>query len=265
MPTLADGNLPFRVGLLHHLAGDRGAPAVDAGTSGVILSDRDWKGLAMKYPRGLRRLVCRATAVAATCIGVAGLSVPSAPAAAPTDCTIAPRPASEFVLPTDPYAGANVGRLFRIVEDESELPAGTSAASADVAAAQTFADLYTACQNAGDMGQIAALYSEAMFQDSLAARLPVRLPPENPLQELLLFLLNTTARDRVEATAYLAEDLAAPRPLSPPIADTEVRDVRVLPDGRLCAVLIQDGRPTEFQVYARVDGRLLLDERWDFR
>ena len=181
------------------------------------------------------------------------------------DCTIAPRPASEFVLPTDPNASANVGRLFRIVEDESELPAGTSATSADVAAAQAFADLYTACQNAGDLGQITALYTEALFQDSLAARIPLRLPSENPLQALLGFLLDSTARDRAEAAAYLAQDLAAPLPLSPPIANAEVRDVRVLPDGRLGAVLVQDLRPTEFQIYARVDGRLLLDERWDFR
>jgi hypothetical protein len=82
---------------------------------------------------------------------------------------------------------------------------------------------------------------------------------------LLGFLLDSTARDRAEAAAYLAQDLAAPLPLSPPIANAEVRDVRVLPDGRLGAVLVQDLRPTEFQIYARVDGRLLLDERWDFR
>jgi hypothetical protein len=161
------------------------------------------------------------------------------------------RSSSSLGISTITSLSANVGRLFCIVEDESELPAGTSATSADVAAAQAFADLYTACQNAGDLGQITALYTEALFQDSLAARIPLRLPSENPLQALLGFLLDSTARDRAEAAAYLAQDLAAPLPLSPPIANAEVRDVRVLPDGRLGAVLVQDLRPTEFQIYAR--------------
>jgi hypothetical protein len=79
-------------------------------------------------------------------------------------------------------------------------------------------------------------------------------------------LFDPSARDAAEEAAQLAQDVSAPpTPLSPPIAVAEVRDVRVLTDGRWGAILIQDSRPTEFQFYARVDGRLLLDERFDLR
>jgi hypothetical protein len=219
----------------------------------------------MKTPQLPRLRPWHAFALFAGLIGAASLVVESATAALSTDYIAPPREAAEFVLPTDPHAALKVERSRQIVDDETQLPTGTAATAADVVAAQAFAELYTACQNAGDLRRITALYTDAMFKDSLAPRMYVRLPPENPLQALLSFLFDPTERDMAEVAAYLAQDLAAPRPLSPPIADAEVRDVRVLPDGRLGAVLVQDSRPAEFQIYARVDGRLLLDERMDFR
>jgi hypothetical protein len=250
MPTLADGNLPFRVGLLYHLAGDQwcagGECPDERHNPGRSRQEKTWHEQTARSPatylphyRGGCDILWSGQSFGPVNPGGGANGLHDSPAASVGICL------------ADPNASANVGRLFRIVDDESQLPAGTSAVSADVTAAQAFADLYTACQNAGDLGQITALYTEAMFQDSLAARIPVRLLPENPLQALLTFLLDSTARDRAEAAAYLAEDLAATLPLSPPIANAEVRDVRVLPDGRLGAVLVQDLRPTEFQIYAR--------------
>ncbi|MGH2618360.1 MAG: hypothetical protein ACRDJC_24280 [Thermomicrobiales bacterium] len=186
---------------------------------------------------------------------MATLAVQTASAAPLAACTVAPRPASEFVLPTD--TGVAGGSLL-IVDDEAQLPTGTPATAADVAAAQAFAELYTACQNAGDLRRLAALYTDAMFRGSLAERKSVRLPPENPLEALIAFLFDPAGADAAEEAAQLARDVGAPpTPLSPPIATAEVRDVRVLPDRRLGAVLVQDGQPREFQIYARVDGRIL--------
>lgn len=193
----------------------------------------------------------------------ATLAMQPVSAAPATECIVTPRPASEFVVPTDP---APAGRSMRIIEDWDQLPAGTPATAEEASAAQAFAELYTACQNTGDFRLLAALYTDAMLQGDLANLLPLPFQPQNPLEALYALLFDPNGKDAAEASAQLAQDLAAPpTPLSPPIAAAEVRDVRVLPDGRLGAVLMQDSRPTEFQIYVRVDGRLLLDERMDFR
>jgi hypothetical protein len=52
-----------------------GALAANARMNGITLADRDRKGPGMNKPRGLRQLICRTTAVAATFFGVASLSV----------------------------------------------------------------------------------------------------------------------------------------------------------------------------------------------
>ena len=173
------------------------------------------------------------------------------------------RLAPEFVVPSDP---ALAGRSLLIVDDRDQLPAGTPATAEEASAAQAFAEPYTACQNTGALRRLlTGLYTDAMFQSARANRLPLPFQPQNPLEALYALLFDPNGKDAAEAQAQLAQDiLAPPTPLSPPIAAAEVRDVRVLPDGRVGAILVQDSRPTEFQMYARVDGRLRLDERMNF-
>lgn len=209
-------------------------------------------------------LVRFATWIFAMCAMVA-LAAPVQATAGTTlgTCAVAPRPASEFVLPTDP---AVAGGSPLIADDESELPFGTPATPADVAAVQSFADLYTSCQNAGDLRRLAALYTDVWFQDTLATRMSIRVSSGNPLEDLIGFLRGSAAKDRAEEAAWLAQDVASPpTPRSLPIASVAVQGVRMLPDGRLAAILVQDGRPTEFHIYVRGDSRLLLDQRIDLR
>ncbi|MFN8592045.1 MAG: hypothetical protein U0031_11360 [Thermomicrobiales bacterium] len=178
----------------------------------------------------------------------------------PQSCTVAPRPVSEFVMPTDQNLA---GGSRVIVSSEAELPAGTPATDADVISVQAFAELFTACQNAGDFRRRAALYSDFWFRDTLAQRMSVYVA-SNPFEALIGFLRGSEAAGRAEEAALLAQDVAAPpSPRTPPIEAVEVRGVRVLPDGRLGAILVQDGQLVEFQIYVREDGRLLLDQTID--
>lgn len=217
----------------------------------------------MRRTRSKRVYSCRMVALLAALVGAAALEDSAVLADELADCSVPPRPASQFVLPA---AAADAGEYFLIVDDESELPAGVPASATDVADVEAFADMYTACQNSGDLRRISALYTNAMFQAYLAARMPVRLPPTNPIESLLSVLSDPASRDAAEAATQLANDVSAPpTPRSPLITTAEVRNVRVLPDGRLGAILIQDSRPTEFQIYARVEGELLLDQQIDLR
>lgn len=177
----------------------------------------------------------------------------------PERCSAAPLPLSAFVLPNDPGLTA---RFFEIVTSERDLPTGVPAPAADVADARAFAVAYAACRNAGDMRRLYALYTVSGREASLAAYLPQYAPPTNPLDVLATTMLRALPNDdRTEAAAMLADDLAEPDPLVSGYATADVRDVRVLPDGRLGAVIVLDGRPSEFHVYERVDGALRLDER----
>ena len=217
----------------------------------------------MWRPPNERLRPCHAAALLTALFGAFALAASAALADGLPECSVPPRPASQFVLPT---AAADAGEYFLIVDNELDLPTGTPAPATDVAEAEAFAAMYTACQNSGDLRRISALYTDAMFRASLAARMPVRLPPANPLEALLSVLTDPAARDAAEAATQLANDISAPpTPLSPPITEMEVRNVRVLPDGRLGAILVQDFRPTEFQIYTRVDGKLLLDQRITLR
>jgi hypothetical protein len=124
------------------------------------------------------------------------------------------------------------------VAAEAALSAGEPADAATVAAVTAVARELEACTNAGDLAR-----SLALFTDDLVRRIA---PPPG-----------TTAAD---VRAYLARP-ATPLPAEQRVPPATLRDVRVLPDGRVGVVAT--GPPpgvTAFIVFARVGDRWLADE-----
>jgi hypothetical protein len=142
-----------------------------------------------------------------------------------SDCTVPPRPTEDFVKPPE------TSRIPPSVGSEADLPPGQPADEATVAAIAAVEWQITACEHAGEFRRAYALYTEAFLAIVLAAL---------EVQDL-------------------REILATPTPLPPheqlPVL---VRDVRVLPDGRVGAV-VDRCLYIRFFIYQRVNGQWLVD------
>ena len=161
----------------------------------------------------------------------------------PALCRVEPRPLA-FFEPFLATPGAEAGRTPVAAGTPPPLPPGEPAEAATVAGVVDTVRLLYACLNGGDSLRAAALFTDASFE-RLFARFG-RLPPEE-----------------------LAGFAAPPRPLPERLRTrlVEVRDVRMLADGRIGAVVVTDdpvgppeGPEARFFVFVETDGRFLIDE-----
>lgn len=169
----------------------------------------------------------------------------------PSECTVEPRTVAEMEqLLATPAADANDYGPF--IEREDQLPQGSPADAETIDTVTAFEREFVACYNAGNVAGILALLGDD------AARI------------LLIDLL-----DRQENPS-IADVLAAPLeplPLEEQVLLFPVRDVRVLEDGRIGAV-VEWGAPNEaegsvaeanFHIYEQVDSQwLIVDELGSF-
>ena len=166
----------------------------------------------------------------------------------PSECRVPPRPRDEVLalLAGTPVAAASpAAGLPASVATEDQLPAGEPADAATVAAIVATARELIACNNAGDFARVFAFYTDDLIRrvfggdPALAAQVPVVL--------------------------------ATPAAALPVAARTEllaVREVRVLADGRVGAV-IEDRDPRRtvafFMIFVRAGDRWLVDGQIDIQ
>lgn len=177
-------------------------------------------------------LVRAAPATPATAVG----DVPP-----PAACTVAPRTAASLrALTGTPSAGlatpATTATPF-------VPPAGHPVDPVTLAAITATMREEIACVNAGDLGRQLALYTDDLLRRFIAA-------------------------NGGSFTAALLGDLATPAAALPPasrVALMAVRDARVLPDGRVGAIVVtrhldETALRTNFAVFVKLGGRWLIDE-----
>ena len=173
----------------------------------------------------------------------AQVSTPEVPD--PALCRTEPRPQAELLplLSGTPAAAPAATDLPASVTAEAQLPSGTPADAATVAAITATARELIACNNAGDFGRVFAFYTDEFIRRAFGG--------------------DPTAREQVPAL------LATPAAPLPPEARTTllaVRDVRVLADGRVGAIM-EDVDPrqkvTVFLIFAQVGDRWLVDGQID--
>jgi glutamine cyclotransferase len=125
------------------------------------------------------------------------------------------------------------------VAEEADFPPGEPADAATVTAIDAVAQQWAACQNAGDLVGVYALYTDHLAQ----------------LHGFQAFL------PREEAGAILAEQVPLPPEFAWAIGPP--RQVRVLPDGRVAAVFIGEWGGTAqniFAIFAHLDSGWRLDK-----
>jgi hypothetical protein len=191
--------------------------------------------------RHLRTILATLTILIAGLAGSIGTaaqeaSPPASPAA--NGCTVAPRPADELIplwfgpdgtpaatpMPSSPAAS------------EADLPQGEPADADTIAAITAVAQQVIACANAGEYGRWFAL-----FTDHAAAQ----LGPE-------------PGQTEADARAFLTTP--QPVPAGEREAFVDLSDIRVLPDGRVGALLDVEGEPPTFVYFVQQDGQWLVDD-----
>jgi hypothetical protein len=155
---------------------------------------------------------------------------------APAECIVEPRPEEDFVAVTDFVTPSDDRSAQRSLASEEELPQGQPADSGTMAAIEALERERVACLNAGDWRRFLAFYSDEAFREILASYGP-------------------------DGGADIAADfLASPEPFE--LVDqvlVQVRDVRVLPDGHVAAI-VDTCEQVDFHVYRQIDGRWLIVE-----
>jgi hypothetical protein len=167
--------------------------------------------------------------------------LPAAPA--PAECRVAPRPVAELRALGATPAPSDLAPWPAAVPSETDLPGGPAADFATAAAVAAVAREYVACVNAWDLTRLLALATDDYVRRFVAAEGPI--------------------------TPQQYAELATPLPAEPAWRATllEVRDVRVLADDRVGAVVVvAHPRPQEASVtvtlfvFAEVGGHWLLDD-----
>ena len=194
------------------------------------------------------RLVLAVVIVALGVEGAGGSAARQATPAAgpealdPALCRVAPRPLAYF----EQFLATPGARSTRMppAAATATVPPGEPAPPATVAGVTTTVRELYACLNAGDNLRAATLFTDAYFERLFSQF--GRLPPE----ELAVFAVPPRPAPERLWTRLVA-----------------VRDVRLLADGRIGAVVVTDdpvGPPTEpearFFVFVEADGRFLIDE-----
>jgi hypothetical protein len=183
--------------------------------------------------------------LAAALPGAATIAQDATPTAGVVACTVEPRSRDDLVAlwfgpdgtlpPASPVAA------------ESGLPAGEPADAATVTAIDATIQQLFACSVAGQYARAFAL----MTDQAVRRFGPDLTDPEE----------DTAAEVRALLDAQLAATPVAAPALAPVAGVTAARDARVLPDGRVGAVFTDlDSGASAFLIFAREDGRWLLDE-----
>jgi len=158
----------------------------------------------------------------------------------PAACQVAPRPAESLAaFIGTPLAGA--AKPVGAAPTPFVPPTGAAADAATVAGVTATAEALFACYNANDLARVVALFTDDYLRRSFAA--------EGVTAEALrLFAATPAARPAAEREAI------------------SVREVRLLPDGRVGALLVgrnPAGDPpdfADFTVFVERDGRFLIDD-----
>lgn len=159
------------------------------------------------------------------------VSVPVVPE--PAECQVSPRTADELLaLAATPTAAASPVAVRPAT--------GEPADAATVAAVTATVREIVACGNAGESFAVLALYTDALVRRLIAPGL--------------------------ETGAEIAEPAATPRPVASRLALVAVRDVTVLEDGRVSAIVevasiaaIDEVLP-DLLIFAREEGRYRVDD-----
>ncbi|MDP9364522.1 MAG: hypothetical protein M3Q10_09925 [Chloroflexota bacterium] len=156
-----------------------------------------------------------------------GAALPVAPD--PAECTVEPRPHSDFE--------ALVGTPAPATPATFDPPRGEPADAETIAAVTATVRAALACANGLDFSRFAALYTDVGFREDFA----------DPSGDDLAFLLATPQAVPEEERVTL----------------TDVRDVVVLDDGRVGAVVVYsepgEGEQGDYLIFAEEDGRYLID------
>lgn len=166
-----------------------------------------------------------------------GIATPTAaPDFSTTECLVEPRPLVELKeLANEPLA-APLGRLISTPAPDVEPPSDGEAADADIVATVTEAiQEQIACANDGDLPRLTALFSDDFLRHGLGG-----------MSEL----------------AYEALYTPSPLPETDRTTLLAVEDVRVLPDGRVSAV-VQTDTGTNRRIFVEDDGRYLIDDNFE--
>ena len=174
-----------------------------------------------------------------------GTPAATPPAPSPTECRVAPRAAEELatVVGTPPAALETRPAATPLV-----IPTGKPASAEAVAGVTTTVEEYYACVNAGD-----ELRQFALFTDAGLRRYVLRFTVAMP--------------------AALPRSALTPLPEGKRFFARRIRDVRVLPDGRLAATVIASNQPLEAErpigeealpatvfLFVAGEGRYLIDD-----
>jgi hypothetical protein len=200
----------------------------------------------MRSLQGLLRGHCYAATLSIALFGMTALAVPTASAEFSTACTVEP-----IDLPEVEATIAALPPDVKVVDDFAsvdELPAGSPADPDSVDEVVALEQEYVACLNQQDWPRVLALLSESGMRTLLEGS-------------------DRSAAELFGATSVPPSEDEADWGRSGIMEIAEVRDVRVLDDGRLGAIVVwaDPGSPetwteTLFHIYERVNGRLLLDE-----
>jgi hypothetical protein len=163
---------------------------------------------------------------------------------APEDCMVEPRSIDEITAvlatpaPATPEEASASPEAF-------VLPEGEPADSETVSAIEATMHELLACTNAGDLRAVFALYTDEYFQEVF--------PTFGPLPQEDLDFLATPPVESVDVELMQAL--------------LEIRDVRVLSDGRVGAIVVTEdprtapeGEETRFVIFEEQDGRWLIDD-----
>jgi hypothetical protein len=196
-----------------------------------------------------RRIHLSVVAIFAAALGVPSFPVvaqEATPATAgevvpPEECTTAPRPADFLAdLIATPVAATPIAPI-------TTLPAGTAPDEPTKSAIEAAVRQLVACSNTGDV-----LRGLALFTDDYLRR-----------------TLDPTGQLTAEAAIALIAPYATPIPLAPAqlVRLVEVRDITLLPDGRVAAVSVTDGGipdppgvTVDLLVFVKAGDRWLIDE-----
>lgn len=205
----------------------------------------------MRYLLPLFLSVVLLGAAPSTAMARSGGHLQATPTGEPVDpalCQQEPRPVSFFAqylaTPGASPVASPSPRLTLPAPERSSVPDGEPADAATIAAVTDTAREVLACLNARDQRRAAALFTDGYF-DRLFAR-SGRLPAD-------------------ALAGFAVEPIAAPEPAWTRFVD--IRDVRVLPDERVAAVIVTDdpvspplGPQAALLVFAEAGDRWLVDE-----